>query len=204
MKILIISDKPSPVIYDYFDQNRNIFKGVELVLSAGDQKAKYLEYVVTLIPAPLLYVPGNHDKIYAKHPPEGCLSIDGRIVTVKGLRIAGLGGAPSGAPDGVYKLSEKQMQKRVRRLIRRAKSGDRIDIFLTHSPALGLGDDKSSGHEGFECFRDVLDHVRPRFHIFGHVHPEYLGGRKYENPRRYEDCVLYNAAVPRFYKMIEI
>ena len=202
MKILIISDRASPLIYDYFDQNRHIFEDVELVLSAGDLTAKYLEYVVTMIPAPLLYVPGNHDQRYEERPPEGCVCVDGRIVTVKGLRIAGLGGSPSANPDGVYKLTEQQMAKRVKWLSGHSKNA--IDIFLTHSPAFGLGDDGHSGHPGFECFVDALDQINPRFHIFGHVHPEYLGGREYENPGCYGESVLYNAAVPRFYKIVEV
>src|SRR5256886_1717754 len=56
---------------------------------------------------PLLYVPGNHDEsleprdmswmpLRAELPircPQGCDSIDGRVVEVHGLRIAGLGGS---------------------------------------------------------------------------------------------------------------
>ena len=79
MKILIVSDEESRFIWDWFDKER--FKDIELIISAGDLKAAYLEFLVTMIPAPLFYVPGNHDKIFRKHPPEGCIDIGGQIIS---------------------------------------------------------------------------------------------------------------------------
>ena len=68
MKILLVSDREEPYIWDYFDRER--FKDIELVLSCGDLKAEYLSFIVTMIQAPLYYVPGNHNKNYLTNPPE--------------------------------------------------------------------------------------------------------------------------------------
>ena len=53
----------------------------------SDLRAEYLEFLVTMGKAPVLYVPGNHDSRYEKHPPEGCENVDGGIVTVGGVRV---------------------------------------------------------------------------------------------------------------------
>ena len=89
IKLLAVSDFESKFIWDHFDPA--VFKGTDLILSCGDLKASYLSYLVTMIPAPLFYVHGNHDGSYLHCPPEGCVDIDGKVVEYKGLRI---GGAP--------------------------------------------------------------------------------------------------------------
>src|SRR2546427_11311864 len=79
----------------------------DLVLSCGDLPFDYLEYIVSRVNVPLLYVPGNHDPdlrpgddtfspLRAERPskgPEGCVNVDVRIVEAGGLRGAGLGGS---------------------------------------------------------------------------------------------------------------
>ena len=71
-------------------------------MSCGDLPFDYLEYLVSRLDVPLLYVPGNHDPsvnppdmtwmpLAAEMPrpgPEGCENIDCRLVEVSGLRIA--------------------------------------------------------------------------------------------------------------------
>jgi len=195
MKLLIIGDEESKFIWDFF--KREAFDGVEAVISAGDLKLDYLEFVATMIPVPLFYVPGNHDKRFAKQPPGGCVSVDGKIEVCKGVRIAGLGGCQSPRANGVFELSEKQMAKRVKRLLRQSKNN--LDIFVSHAPTLGLGDGDDMFHRGFACFTDILDTAKPKLHIFGHQHPSYSSGRK--NPLRYKETLLYNAFG---YKIIEI
>ena len=90
MKILTISDEESAYLWDYYQPGR--LAGIDMILSAGDLKASYLSFLVTMANRPLLYVHGNHDWRYDSNPPEGCDCIDDKLVTVNGLRILGLGG----------------------------------------------------------------------------------------------------------------
>lgn len=69
MKILVVSDIESKFIWDHFDPER--FRDVKMIISCGDLSARYLSFLVTMIPCPLFYVPGNHDKRYEKEPPGG-------------------------------------------------------------------------------------------------------------------------------------
>ena len=185
MKILVVSDIESKFIWDYFDPER--FRDVKMIISCGDLSARYLSFLVTMIPCPLFYVPGNHDKKYEREPPEGCVNIDGRVIEYKGVRMMGLGGCKSPHPC-LYEYSVEQMWRRVKRLepqIRRSKG---IDLFITHAPALGLGDGPDLFHEGFQSFRYIDDVYKPAIHFYGHRH---LG----ENPMDRRAIYPYNESV---------
>ena len=167
MRILVVADVESRFIWEHFDPV--LFRGVEMIISCGDLKASYLSYLVTMIPAPLFYVHGNHDGDYARRPPLGCECVDGRVVEYKGVRIAGLGGCKGTNPAEAHQFSEAQMEKRVRRLQSELRRDKRLDLFVTHAPALGVGDG-AAFHQGFQCYHDVYRENLPRFHLFGHIH----------------------------------
>ena len=65
MKILAIADTEERCLWECFRKER--FEGVDLILSAGDLDPDYLEFLVTVINKPLIYVRGNHDDRYARH-----------------------------------------------------------------------------------------------------------------------------------------
>ena len=110
MKLLLISDIESPLLWDHFVPGR--LDDVDLILSCGDLKPEYLSFLVTMSHARLLYVPGNHDGIYETQPPEGCECVDGRLLTVEGLRILGLGGS-AWYNGGPHQYTEGQMRRRI-------------------------------------------------------------------------------------------
>ena len=92
MKILLVSDEECLYLWDYYRPGR--LDGIDLIISCGDLNAEYLSFLVTMGRAPVLYVHGNHDGGYERHPPEGCTCIEDHVVNVCGLRILGLGGSP--------------------------------------------------------------------------------------------------------------
>ena len=170
MKLLLLSDKESEYLWDYYRPGR--LKDIDLILSCGDLSSKYLTFLVTMAGRPLLYVHGNHDKTYDQHPPEGCDCVEDRLVTVGGLRILGLGGSIrySGGP---HQYTERQMARRVRRLRYRLWRAGGVDIVLTHSPMLGYGDGEDYAHQGFESLLALVDKYHPQYLIHGHVHANY-------------------------------
>ena len=196
MKLLLISDEESSYLWDYYKPGR--LDGIDIILSAGDLKPEYLEFLVTMGRAPLLYIHGNHDGCYEKIPPEGCDCIDGDLVSVKGLRIMGLGGCPlyNGGP---HQYTEKQMCRRIRKLRRKLRKYKGVDIVLSHAPARGLGDQEDLVHRGFQAFVDLIDQYEPRFLIHGHIHPSYVQ-RRTEDRQRGKTRII-NACG---YKILEI
>lgn len=170
MKLLIVSDQESKYLYDHFDKSK--FSNIDLILSCGDLKPAYLSYLVTMVNAPLLYVHGNHDDHYIKMPPEGCESIDGKLIVFEGVRILGIGGSRK-YRDGLHQYSERQMTLRIAKLYPQLVLHGGMDILLTHSPALGLGDGKDLIHQGFPQFNKLLDRYEPKYHFHGHQHLNY-------------------------------
>lgn len=188
MRILLVSDEEDKYLWDFYKPGR--LKGIDMILSAGDLKADYLSFLVTMANRPLLYVPGNHDGSYAQRPPEGCQCIDGKLVTVGGLRILGLGGCAlyNGGP---HQYTEREMRRRIDRLRLKLALAGGVDIVLTHAPVRGFGDEDNLTHRGFEAFLPLLDKYRPRYLVHGHIHQRYGANR----PRcyQYNETTIINA-----------
>ncbi|GCD11181.1 metallophosphoesterase family protein [Clostridium tagluense] len=187
VKVLLVSDIEDSYISDHFDYER--FSEIELVISCGDLKADYLEYIANMIKAPLLYVNGNHDVNYLKTPPAGCISIDGKIFVYKNLRILGLGGSID-YNSGPFQYSQKEMSKRASKLKLSLWKNKGFDILVTHSPAKGIWDAKDPCHQGFEVFIDILNKYSPKYFFYGHQHLDYAKG---ERKMIYNTTTLINA-----------
>ncbi len=170
MKILAVSDTEEKILWDYFD--KELVKDVELIISCGDLHASYLEFLVTMMNCPLLYVRGNHDRNYEQKPPQGCICLEDNVVDYKGLRILGLGGSMR-YHEGPNMFTEKEMRSRVRKIRRRLSMTNGFDLLITHSPAKGYGDMEDLPHQGFEVFNDLMEEYKPAYMFHGHVHSEY-------------------------------
>lgn len=197
MKILVVADTELDKLWGTWSSyTANQLSGVELILSAGDLSPYYLEFLVTMVNVPLIYIRGNHDEMYHDRPPEGCVDIDGKVLDINGIRIAGLGGSKR-YRKGTDMYTEHEMKQRIRKLkqsLRKLelrdkvmgksrrdpsvfsnRSGEpgRIDILLTHAPCKGFGDLEDLPHSGFECFNKLLGDLKPEVQFYGHVHQEY-------------------------------
>lgn len=189
VRVLAVADEVSNLAY----QGGFADMKPDLIVACGDLPFDYLEYLVTTISKPLVYVPGNHDPdvkpsrqasttinflAYSQLEspgPEGCTSVDGRIIDVAGLRVAGLGGSHR-YREGPNQYTQKQMAHRGRRLIlrsrlRRRRSDNLVDVLVTHAPPRGVGDDEDPCHQGFETFHRIVDLASPQYLIHGHIHP---------------------------------
>ncbi len=173
MRILALSDMESPYIYDHF--NPEAFKDVSLVLCAGDLKADYMSFIATMLSVPVLYVHGNHDETFLTNPPEGCINIDGTVYNHHGVRIFGMGGCMTYS-GGPLQFTEFQMTLKMFKKKFQLRKG--CQIFLTHSPALGLGDGQDRAHTGYRCFLDFLEKVQPKWMIHGHQHLNYGNAKR--------------------------
>ncbi|MCM1159181.1 MAG: metallophosphoesterase [Bacteroidales bacterium] len=189
MKILVLADEESKYLWDYFEKNK--LEGIDLIISCGDLKPQYLSFLATFAKVPILYVHGNHDGIYDSTPPEGCICIEDDIYEFNGIRIMGLGGSLC-YNFGAYQYTEKEMQKRIRKMRRKLRKSKGFDILVTHAPAYQFNDGEDLPHAGFRAFRDLLDKYKPKYFIHGHVHLTY--NWKQQRECRYnEDTTVINA-----------
>jgi hypothetical protein len=185
LRILAVSDEVDEAFYE--DKLTPIRPDV--VLSCGDLPFDYLEYLVSRLDVPLLYVPGNHDpdvrppdttwtpaRATIPDPgPQGCINVDGRVVQEHGWRIAGLGGSLR-YKAGPNQYSQGQMGRRALRLelalrLKRAQRGRKLDILVSHAPPFGAAEAKDAAHVGFVALLRLIRHFRPVVAVHGHVHP---------------------------------
>ena len=188
LKILFISDEPSPALWDYFDRSR--LEGIDLIISCGDLPPQYLSFLATFFAGPVLYVYGNHDDCYLDTPPEGCTCIDDRVYEFEGIRIAGLGGSMR-YRRGNFQYTERQMFFRTIRLEYRIWRHRGLDILVSHSPAYGVNDGEDLPHMGFRCFHRLLGKYHPRYFVHGHMHFSYNPSQK--RVSMWEDTTVINA-----------
>ena len=177
MKILAVSDQVETRLYSPL--LREAFSDVDLLIGCGDLPYEYLEYLISSLNVPLLYVPGNHDPGYNPNNPraqvEGGEHIDGRVVVVKGLTIAGLGGSIRYRPGSVNQHTQTGMYFRALRLlprltVNRLRAGRGADILVTHSPPKGIHDDVDPAHTGLQAINTLISLFKPRYVLHGHTH----------------------------------
>ncbi len=166
MKILTVADEESRWLWDFYDKSK--LSDIDLILSAGDLKPEYLEFLVTMSRADVIYVNGNHDK----KNPKGCICADGKLINYKGLRILGFGGSMRYS-SGENQYTEKEMRRRISRCRFSIFTNKGFDILLTHAPAANINDMQDLPHKGFECFTYLIDRYKPEYFIHGHVHKTY-------------------------------
>ncbi len=170
MKILAVSDRVEPMLYDRFD--RDNFPDVDLILPCGDLSPRYLTFLVTVLSSPLYYIRRNHDIGYEETPPEGCVDIHGRIVVHRGVRLMGLEGSRwyNGGP---LQYRERRMRKMVRKLRWRLWRLRGVDIVISHAPPRRIHDAEDPCHKGFKSFLPVIDRWAPRYFLHGHIHGHF-------------------------------
>jgi len=208
LKLLAVTDKVIDLIYSPSVVEK--FGDVDMVLSCGDLPYYYLEYIVTMLCVPLLYVHGNHDPPVEYSAsgaqltgPGGCSNIHGRLVRERGLSIAGLEGSIRYKPQGIYQYTETQMWTQTLKLSpallhNRLVTGCPLDIMLAHSPPFGIHNGRDRTHVGFRSFLWLMDRFRPRYLLHGHRH---VYNPLEVTETQYEDTTVINVYP---YKVLEI
>ena len=161
----------------------------DFVVSCRDLPFDYLEYLVSLVDVPLLFVPGNHDPCLrpadvtwtplqrerVQPGAAGCDNIDGKVIGVGGLRVADLGGSLR-YKAGANQYTQAQMRWRVLSLelrvrLKRVRRDRKLDVVVTHAPPYGTSTAVDAAHVGFVAFQQIIRAVHPQLLIHGHVHP---------------------------------
>lgn len=123
---------------------------------------------------PFCFVPGNHDLAHLEDPA----NVDGRVVQVAGLRIAGVGGAGPDIFGFAYEWGEDEI---------RSRPTLQADVWVSHAPPRRTAIDLTHGglHVGSEAVRELALRTHGVM-VCGHIH---------EAPgmARLGDCMCLNA-----------
>jgi Icc-related predicted phosphoesterase len=189
LKILCVSDQIDPLVYSSSIKDR--FADVDLILSAGDLPLDYLDFIVSSLNKPLLFVFGNHhttDMKYFKrvwYPPltdneieefPGCgaVYLGSKVKIEENFIVAGLGGSMR-YNNGYNQFTEFEMFIEVTKLIpgllwNRIFHGRFLDMLLTHAPPKGIHDKKDKCHSGFKAYLWFMKVFKPKYLVHGHIH----------------------------------
>jgi len=186
MRVLAVSDDVIDKLYT--PGVRGQLGKIDLILGCGDLPYYYLEYVMTMLDAPLYYVHGNHDPLVeystasgTKTAPEGGENLDLRCVNASGLLLAGLEGCIRYKPTGSHQFTQNEMTLRLLALLpglacNRLVHGRWLDVLVAHSPPLGIHNGPDHAHTGFRAFLDLMRVCKPRYLLHGHQHRNYGSG----------------------------
>lgn len=180
MRILAVSDRVLDNLYS--NRVRQLCPKLDLIISCGDLPYYYLDFLTSALDVPLFYVNGNHDggpqyaadgKVW--RDVRGGVDIHSKVVSHKGLILAGLQGSMRYKAHAEYMYSESEMRmvtaQMVPRLLwNRQRFGRALDILVTHSPPFGIHDRPDLPHTGFKVFLSFLRLFKPRYHLHGHIH----------------------------------
>ena len=205
MKILAVSDRVMDNLYSAHVKQH--YPDIDLIIGCGDLPYYYLDFLVSALDVPLIYVLGNHDQ-----GPQ--YTSDGRVLTsvrggknihsqtleIDGLLVAGLQGSIRYRPKANLMYTEAEMRQQVARLVprllwNRQRYGRFLDILVTHSPPFGIHDRQDPAHIGFKVFLNFLKIFKPRYLLHGHIHIY-----RQDTPRvtQYEETTIINVYPYRF------
>lgn len=204
MKLLAVSDTVLPQLYD--SEVRKRHPDIDILIGCGDLPYYYLDFLISAMDVPLLYVLGNHDsdKQYTADRGmisgvQGGINLHGRSLMVKGVIFAGLQGSMRYHPRKPLMYTEQEMRFEVARLIRtlwwnRFRYGRALDVLVTHSPAHGIHDAEDLAHTGFKILLWVMRRFRPKYMLHGHLH-RYRPNKRFIT--RYHNTTVINV-YPRY------
>jgi Icc-related predicted phosphoesterase len=143
-------------------------------------EAEFLEFISWVKKQPvdqIIMVSGNHDNYPYRHQERFLQIIEENEIkylenssaTISGIRFWG---SPVVAPifEGFRKRNQLDEEER-------KKIWDTIpmdtDILVTHSPPFGIHDLVRGEHCGCKALLEKVMDIRPRYHLFGHIHQSY-------------------------------
>lgn len=170
---------------------RRRYHDIEAIVSCGDMPAAYLDFIATILGKPLLYVRGNHDEMYDQTPPGG-VNLHNRLYELNGLTFIGLEGSIK-YNDGIIQYTQMEMHVLALKLAVKARyhrmtTGRGVDVFVAHSPARNIHDGEDFPHRGFDAFLRLMQWIKPRYMLHGHVHT--WDRRKTVRTQYHETCIM--------------
>ncbi|MFO0983590.1 MAG: metallophosphatase domain-containing protein [Planctomycetota bacterium] len=154
----------------------------DLLLHAGDltklgsasEITVFDQWLGTLPHRHKVIIAGNHDFLFEREPEraraliKNAIYLEDRAITLDGLTIFGTPWQPEFF-HWAFNLPRGEPLAR-----KWAAIPDGVDVLMTHGPPHGIQDRVQDGElVGCADLRAALARVRPRLHVFGHIHEAY-------------------------------
>lgn len=159
LKLLIISDTHEHM---FIDPNLHLLsEPVDACLLLGDISPKELKYIKETVKAPIYGVLGNHNEFY-NYEKNGIENIHGKVVEVKGVRIAGIQGSIKYKNANMPLYTDEES-------VDIANSMEAADILISHDSPKYLHGRHNIAHSGLQGITHYIE-KHNALNIHGHYH----------------------------------
>jgi len=140
------------------------------------------------LPHQPIVCPGNHEFFLERDPSRRLLLNNATVLINESVEVSGLkiwASPTTPLANAAFGISSAEERRRMY-----AQIPDDTDVLVTHSPPYGILDTApgSGLHSGCRELFDAVMRVKPRLHVFGHVHGAY-------GIFQTDDTVFVNAAL---------
>lgn len=165
--------------------------GADVIVHSGDisfagsedEAFDFIQWFSSLPYTYKVFIAGNHDNCLHEANieglPENCFYLYNSSVVIDGLKFHGM---PLFMEDIISGNYDESFQK----------IPDDTDILMTHQPPYGILDNSANIHYGDRDLLQTVMDIRPRYHLFGHIHDAY--GMEKE-----KDTLFANASIVDVY-----
>jgi Icc-related predicted phosphoesterase len=120
-----------------------------------------------------ILVPGNHEYFLEAHPSNQSMLNNATVLINESIEADGLrvwGSPVTPLYGGAFGLSSAEDRKRLY-----AQIPQGTDVLITHGPPYGILDSApgSGIHSGCRELLEAVLRIRPKLHVFGHIHGAY-------------------------------
>ncbi|MBK8847749.1 MAG: metallophosphatase domain-containing protein [Bacteroidetes bacterium] len=192
MKFVVISDT-------HGQHEKLVLPQGDAIIHAGDLTKRgyrsevidFLKWYTELDFKYKIFIAGNHDFLFEQNPeviedllPQNLIYLFDQSVTIEGIKIHGSPIQPW-FHDWAFNRQRGEDIQRHWNLI-----PPDTDILITHGPPAGMLDRLAMGIDvGCENLKTTVEKIKPKFHIFGHIHESY-GIRILEGVTYINACIL--------------
>lgn len=166
LKILFIADTHNCLKNDnetlkYIKEQREY----DYCILLGDHSANDIEEILKVVPInKICGVLGNHDS-WEKYNQYGINNINGKVIIINGVKIAGIGGSYK------YKNSNEYVLYTHEESIEIANSIGEADVLVSHDKAF-TEDNHNVAHDGLKGITEYIYKNHIGLHVHGHLHEE--------------------------------
>jgi Icc-related predicted phosphoesterase len=145
-----------------------------------DKAAEFINWFAGLPAKYKILVGGNHDRFISKKPDEFRELIANKIIYLEnsGIGIEGIRfwGSPSVKWCGPYRHFTFKNVSEEQTIFEKIPTN--IDVLVTHSPPYGILDFVPDNNDvdnclGSKVLLEKIHEIKPKYHIFGHIHQSY-------------------------------
>ena len=185
MRIVLISDTHN-CTPELPDGDVLVHAGDATMMGTKEEVNQFNDWLCTLRSKykHILFVPGNHDFLFEQVAITWFTTLINQSIVIDGIKFWG-------SPYTLKLFNWAFMKSEVELAKVWSHIPDKIDVLITHGPPKGILDRTISGENvGSQSLLDRSRIVRPKVHVFGHIHEAY--GSQYNRAVHYINASIVN------------